>query len=536
MAAYLAKFILKLSDETATLRELLKKEIAWNFTPNHIKQFEKIKEIISRDISLKFFDPERPTKITCDLSKVGLGATLEQEYPDGWHPIAFKSRACTPAERNYCPLERETLAIVFGCTSLHEYLYARPFSVDSDHKSLKTIFNYNINEAPPRIQRFLLQLQKYDFKVNYIPGKDLIVSDTLSRAPSGTNTSEIKEEEVTAQVNTIISSLPVSSNRMKQIKEETLRDTTLSKLALIIQTGWPDDRSSVPDEIKPYFNHRNELTIVKGIIMKGARIVIPINLRKEIKQILHAGHLGIERTKCNDRSALFWPNMNEELSEMIKNCDSCQKFRKWQMRESLIQHDIPSKPWVKVGTDLFTLFNKTFLVIVDYTSKYFEVIQIPNAKSKTVINYTKSIFSRHNIPSIVISDNGPEFSSRRYRQFAKHWDFHHKTSSPEYPQSNGLVERTIQTIKQTLRKSREDDSDPYLAILALRTSVNSTNSSAAFALFNRHPRTLIPRIDSTTTYQRQNDSHKHSINLNPLETGEVVRFRAKTPTNGTEWE
>ena len=95
------------------------------------------------------------------------------------------------------------------------------------------------------------------------------------------------------------------------------------------------------------------------------------------------------------------------------------------------------------------------------------------------------------------------------------------------------MERTIQTIKQTLRKSREDDSDPYLAILALRTSVNSTNSSAAFALFNRYPRTLIPRIDSTTTYQRQNDSHKHSINLNPLETGEVVRFRDK---NSNQWD
>ena len=65
--------------------------------------------------------------------------------------------------------------------------------------------------------------------------------------------------------------------------------------------------------------------------MKGARKVIPINLRKEIKQILHAGHLGIERNKYNARSALFWPNMNEELSEMIKNCDSCQKFRKCQM-------------------------------------------------------------------------------------------------------------------------------------------------------------------------------------------------------------
>ena len=199
MTAYLAKFIPKLSDETAILRELLKKNIAWDFTPNHLLQFEKIKDIISRDISLKFFDPDLPTKITCDSSKVGLGATLEQQYPDGWHPIAFKSRACSPAEKNYCPLERETLAIVFGCTSLHEYLYARQFDVDSDHKSLRTIFNYNINDAPPRIQRFLLQLQKYDFNVNYIPGKDLILSDTFSRAPSSTNKSEIDEDEVTAQ-------------------------------------------------------------------------------------------------------------------------------------------------------------------------------------------------------------------------------------------------------------------------------------------------------------------------------------------------
>ena len=264
-------------------------------------------------------------------------------------------------------MERETLAIVFGCISFHEYLYARQFTVDSDHKSLKTIFNNNINDAPLRIQRFLLQLQKYDFEVNYIPGKDLILSDTLSRAPLSSNTSEIKEEEVTAQINAIVSCLPVSSNRINEIKEETLRDPTMSKLVDIIQ-GWPENRSSAPDEIKPYFSHRFELTVVDGIVMKGNRIVISANLRRKIKQVLHTGHLGIERTKSNARSALFWPNMNEELSEMIRNCDSCQKFRKCQVREPLIQHDIPSRAWVKVGTDLFTLFNKIFLVVVDYTS------------------------------------------------------------------------------------------------------------------------------------------------------------------------
>ena len=146
MTAYLAKFIPHLSDETAILRDLLKSNIVWSFTPNHVEQFEKIKQIISRNISLKFFDPALQTKVTCDSSKVGLGATLEQKYSDGWHPIAFKSRSCTSAERNYSPLERETLAIVFGFTSFHEYLYGRKFTVDSDHKSLKTIFNYTTTE------------------------------------------------------------------------------------------------------------------------------------------------------------------------------------------------------------------------------------------------------------------------------------------------------------------------------------------------------------------------------------------------------
>lgn len=89
---------------------------------------------------MKFFDPKLPTKITCDSSKYGFGATLEQQHHSGWQPIAFKSRSCTNAEQHYSTLERETLAIVFGCTTFHEYLYGRTFSVDSDRKSLKSIF------------------------------------------------------------------------------------------------------------------------------------------------------------------------------------------------------------------------------------------------------------------------------------------------------------------------------------------------------------------------------------------------------------
>ena len=90
----------------------------------------------------------------------------------------------------------------------------------------------------------------------------------------------------------------------------------------------------------------------------------------------------------------------------------------------------------------------------------------------------RSIFAWHGITKVVFSnDNGPQYSSRKFKKFSKLWDFIHKTSSPEFPQSNGFVERAIQ--KKTLHKCREDDSDPYLTMLALHTTKNSSGTSAS---------------------------------------------------------
>ena len=183
MIAYLSKFIPQLSEETHLLRELLKKDSIGDFTLTHRNQFDKLRSMVSENISPKFFDPKLPTKITCDSSKFGIDATLEQKHENVWHPVAFKSRSCTSAEQNYCPLERETLAIVFACLKYNEYLSGKKFIVESDHKPLKSILHTPIHKTPPRIQRFIMLLQKYDFAVNYVPGKDLVCSDTFSRVP-----------------------------------------------------------------------------------------------------------------------------------------------------------------------------------------------------------------------------------------------------------------------------------------------------------------------------------------------------------------
>ena len=112
MINYLGKFILNLSDETAPLRKLLEKNVQWTFDKPQIDAVEKLKHLVTSSPVLKYFDPNKPSKVSSDASKVGLGAVLEQQHPTGWHPIAFASRSLNPSEQNYCPLERDTFCSI----------------------------------------------------------------------------------------------------------------------------------------------------------------------------------------------------------------------------------------------------------------------------------------------------------------------------------------------------------------------------------------------------------------------------------------
>ena len=151
IVAYFSKFILQLSEQTHQLRELLKKDSLWGFTVTHRNQFNKLRSIVSEKIYLKLFDPKLQTKITRNPSKFGIDATLQKKHDNNWSPVAFKSSSCTSAKQNYCPLEIETLPIVFTCSKFNEYLYGKKSIVESDCKPLKSILNTSIHKASPRI-------------------------------------------------------------------------------------------------------------------------------------------------------------------------------------------------------------------------------------------------------------------------------------------------------------------------------------------------------------------------------------------------
>ena len=414
---------------------------------------------------LKYFDPKLPTRTSSDASKLGLGATLEQCHDGTWHPVAYASRSLTSAEQNYCQLEKETLSILFACERFHEYLYGRKFLVINDPQPVRSIFQKPLNKSPPRIQRFRLRLQKYDFDFQYVPGKQLHVADTLGRACLREATPEISEQDMTYHIHSVISSLPTSADKLKQLQKETGKDQTLQVVKDHIMNGWPKSSSDLDPSVAPYYKIQNDLSYVHNLILKDQRIVVPTALRQEMKEILHTGHSGIERCKRRARDTLYWPGINAHMEDYVASCTTCLEFRNQQQKEKLIPHDIPSEVWSKVGTDLFYLRNKDYLIIADYNTKFFEISELPNTLATTVVSHTKNVFARFGIPKSVISDNGPQLTSQKYKLFSQQWDFIHNTSSPEYPQSNGLIERTIQTVKHSLKKAMVNNEDPAVAPL-----------------------------------------------------------------------
>ncbi|CAC5423216.1 unnamed protein product [Mytilus coruscus] len=288
-----------------------------------------------------------------------------------------------------------------------------------------------------------LRLQRYDIEIIYKQGKYMYIADTLSRAYLKNNASEGKTHDEILQIRSAIEIeietfnmadyLVISEERQKLVAEATTNDKALRQLIKVIESGWHTD---IPHELESYYNKRGELSVQNGIIFKSDRCVIPISMRTEMMSQIHT-HIGIEGCLKRARECVYWPRMNTELKDYISKCDIYQSNGTKQPKETLKLHDEPSRPWVKVGTDLCSLYGNDYRITVDYYSSFFEIDRMYDTSSKTVISKLKQHFARWGIPEKVISDNGPQYSSEQFRQFSQIWDFKHKTSSPGHPQSNG---------------------------------------------------------------------------------------------------
>ena len=539
MTNQLSKFSPDLANKTKPLRDLLSSKSQWCWEEPQQRAFAEVKEAVSRSPVLALFNPSLDTTVSADASSYGLGAVLLQRQADGERrPVAYASRAMTPTEQRYAQIEKEALAITWACDRFTDYLMGLQFHVETDHKPLVPLFgNKRLDELPLRVQRFRMRMMRYTFSISHVPGKDLVMADTLSRAPGpgGTNQEVLLREEVEAYVDAVYESIPATEGRLEEIRKSQDEEHTLRLVKTYCQTGWPD-RRAMPDLAKPFHSVASELTVEKGLLMRGSRVVIPSTLRKDMLAKLHEGHQGL--TKCRERAkhSMWWPGLSSQLEGVVKSCLECLKHTT-PGPEPLQPSSLPRLPWQKVGTDLFVWNTSTYLLVVDYFSRWIEIARLSKLTSEEVILHTSSVFARHGIPEVVVSDNGPQFSAASYAKFAQQYGFKHVTSSPHYPQGNGEAERAVKTVKSLLKKS----GDHHLALLAYRSTPLACGYSPAQLLMSRNLRTTLPmvreqRIPKVVDFkevkerdrclkerQRQNYNQRHRTkDLPPLESGDTV--------------
>uniref|UniRef100_A0A8C9SGK0 Gypsy retrotransposon integrase-like protein 1 n=1 Tax=Scleropages formosus TaxID=113540 RepID=A0A8C9SGK0_SCLFO len=531
LLTYMGSFIPNLSQKSASLRELLKSETPYDWSEDHQQAYDMLKDAISEHSSMAYFDTTTSVTLEVDASLKGLGVALLQNG----RPVAFASKTLTPTQANYSNIEREMLALVHGIQRFHIYLYGRHFYINTDHKPLELICKKPIT-APPRLQRMLLRIQGYDFTVTYKPGHLMVLTDTLSRLPNPEDNTTVEVEPTVHAITFDL--INFSLVKQNELKVETRQCPILNALAEVVYQGWPEKLTELPSDLRIFWPYRDTIGIDNGILFKGKQVIIPERMRHDILTQLHRSHLGIEKTRLLARDSVYWPSMNKDIERTVKACRFCQEDQDQNRKEPMIKNEVPLKAWQTIGTDLFEIKGRQFIIIADYYSKYPFVKELQSpVTSKSVTNVFKELCGMLGRPDQIRSDNGPQYSATEFTNFCKEWGITHTTSSPHYPQSNGFIERQVRTVKSCIKKCIKARESILQALLNIRaTPVDNKLPSPAEMLFGRTIATLLPSrkgdaddnvkhrlMQRNETMKHQYDAHARKDPLPPLYQGQEVR-------------
>ena len=493
---FLNRYTPRLAELCSPLRKLILKDSHYSPGDPEHAAFNAIKAEFQKKIIPPYFDRNKETILQTDASKKGFGAVILQEE----QPIYYALRALTSAE-NYQNLEREVQAAVWGMEKFHYFLYGRKFILQTDQKPLVSIFRKHMIDVSPRIQRITICASQYEFEPQHIPGRNNVISDALSRVTLLEFQDSNAEKDILA-VNFLQYS-SIKERERDEVLQETNKDKELQSLKHYISTGWPVKKSQILVFLHPYWNFRDELMIESGILMKNSKVLIPETLKQKYLKQIHQGHQGIKACRSRAREFVFWVNINSDLKELVEKCDLCQSQ---QNSTAIIQKyvsEVPPHPWHMIGSDFFYFQRIDFLLVIDYFSKYLIIRKIPNSTSSAVIKELGMIFSEFGKPQIFRSDNGPCYSSQEFRFFMQNWLIEHRTSSPHYPQSNGLAESMVKVSKNPIEKAVRQDLPWNQLLLDYRcTPISSEITSPAEILFGRKLRSSISILPSQVMNDR----------------------------------
>ncbi|XP_041470031.1 uncharacterized protein K02A2.6-like [Lytechinus variegatus] len=375
------------------------------------------------------------------------------------------------------------------------YLLGAPrFKIVTAHKPIVPMFNKPTAKLPPRIEKWVMDMQDVDYELVYEPGKDEADPlDFLSRHPlpeTGSDKTEKMIKQIVMDEHAVV---------LDKVKDETTQDPQLSKLKQrITRDDWEAFRKD--DDIKPFYPIRHELYIAEGMIFRLNTIVIPATLQRKVIKAAHKmGHLGM-------REKYWFPKMNTLTEQMIGQCYECQVTTKQHRQEPIKMTTIPDKPWDVIAVDSGGPYPDGHynLVAVDKRTRYPEVETTHSTSFKATRTKMKKMFATHGIPNRVETDNGPPFNSKEFKEFAKEEGFEHKTVTPDHARANGEAEAFMKTLNKVEQITHLQKQNREIAVHEMLMGYRSTPHPATQvtpyeALMGRPVRTKLDYVEPQKT-------------------------------------
>ena len=211
------------------------------------------------------------------------------------------------------------------------------------------------------------------------------------------------------------------------------RDPVHGTMYRLTLNGWPNRIQEVPQIACHFWGTWDELTIENGILLKGDRVFIPLELYEKTLSDLHDNHRGIEKMRHFSQTTVYWPRIDADIANYVNHCKICTQHKAKQTVQPMLPRYVPDSPWQDLAADFFTYNHKEYFIIMDTFSKYPFVYQTSSKSADSIIKKLQNLISQYGPPKRFFSNNGPPFSSETLQKFLTFQYTDHITSCPHYP-------------------------------------------------------------------------------------------------------
>ena len=472
LCGYLRNGIPNFAHLTEHLNKLAGKKSVFKWSPEHQKDFERLKKVMISQGVLGQYCPHATNIIATDGSYNGIGVIFSQKHGKHEQVILYLSRALSAPEKNYSPVQLELLAIVWAVDKLYQYVADKHFYLITDNKALNFIKTIDMAKSNKRLVRWALQLQGFDFTVVHRRGTLNGGPDALSRYPVDSPPTdeeydtELADLLILADKNPICSSFVgfVGENAISSAQNDDEQISEMKDYLNGIDKKYPEN----------FTNFMRQFVIIDSVLYKRSKrnyentlgreniLVIPKSMINDILRELHdnGAHPGINRLKhLVEQRYYFLGNMKKIIEEYVEKCDICTRSKPVRKKkQGFLEPILPGyEPFSKICIDHVTgLGNHEkyagALVIVDYATRFIIAEPVEDLTAATTASVLLNrVFFQYGIPQTIICDKGTAFKNELILGLTKALGCEISFGVAYKHTTSGLAERAIESIVHELR-------------------------------------------------------------------------------------